>query len=76
GSEPAFAARDGSSAEDDGYVVTFTTDDEGRSEARVLDARNFSGPPIARVQLPQRVPAGFHGTWAKPQHGHCAAGLT
>jgi carotenoid cleavage dioxygenase len=65
GSEPAFAPRDGSSAEDDGYVVTFTTDSEGRSEARVLDAQNFAGQPIARIKLPQRVPAGFHGTWDK-----------
>lgn len=65
GSEPAFAPREGGSGEDDGYVVTFTTDSEGRSEAQVLDARNFAGAPIARVQLPQRVPAGFHGTWAR-----------
>lgn len=70
GSEPAFAprsgkTREGGAGEDDGYVVTFTTDSDGRSEAQVLDARNFSAPPLARVQLPQRVPAGFHGTWAK-----------
>lgn len=65
GSEPAFAPREGSSAEDDGYVVTFVTDSaSGQSEALVIDARNFSGPPLARVLLPKRVPAGFHGCWA------------
>jgi carotenoid cleavage dioxygenase len=65
GSEPAFAPREGAVAEDDGYVLTFVTDAaSGASEAVVIDARNFSGPPLARVRLPQRVPAGFHGCWA------------
>lgn len=63
GSEPAFAPSSG--REDDGWVVTITTDTEGNSEARVIDPADFSGPPVARVKLPQRVPAGFHGTWAK-----------
>ncbi|MBI1392266.1 MAG: 9-cis-epoxycarotenoid dioxygenase [Alphaproteobacteria bacterium] len=71
GSEPAFAPRDGNqgrgaaAAEDDGYVVTFATSLEtGASEALVIDARDFAAPPVARVALPVRVPAGFHGTWA------------
>lgn len=65
GSEPAFAPRDGGVDEDDGYVVTFVADiGTGASEALVIDARNFSAPPVARIRLPQRVPAGFHGTWA------------
>jgi len=65
GSEPAFAPREGAVAEDDGYVITFVTDAAtGASEALVIDARNFSKPPLARVKLPQRVPAGFHGVWA------------
>ncbi len=62
-SEPAFAP-DGR-GEDDGFVVTFTADLAGNSEAQIIDARDFAKPPVARVQLPQRVPAGFHGTWAK-----------
>jgi len=45
--------------------VTFTTDMNGSSEAHVIDAKNFAAPPVARVKLPQRVPAGFHGVWAK-----------
>ncbi|MAW78682.1 MAG: 9-cis-epoxycarotenoid dioxygenase [Parvularcula sp.] len=65
GSEPAFAARPGASEEDDGWLVTFTADMDGNSEAHVIDARNFSAPPVAKVKLPQRVPAGFHGIWAK-----------
>ena len=62
-SEPAFAP-DGA-GEDEGFVVTFTADLAGNSEAQIIDARDFSKPPVARVKLPQRVPAGFHGTWAK-----------
>jgi carotenoid cleavage dioxygenase len=29
----------------------------------ILDAADFSRPPIAQVQLPNRVPYGFHGNW-------------
>lgn len=65
GSEPAFAPREGSRSEDDGYVLTFVTDAQGRSECLVIDAQHFDAPPLARIALPQRVPAGFHGTWAK-----------
>jgi carotenoid cleavage dioxygenase len=67
GSEPAFAPREGATEEDDGYVVTIVTDEAaGRSEALVIDARNFAAPPLARIHLPQRVPLGFHATWARP----------
>jgi carotenoid cleavage dioxygenase len=39
--------------------------DEGRdsSELLIVDASDFTGPDVARVQLPQRVPFGFHGSW-------------
>ena len=29
----------------------------------ILDAHDFTAPPVATVQLPQRVPFGFHGNW-------------
>ncbi|SMF61698.1 carotenoid oxygenase family protein [Allosphingosinicella indica] len=64
GSEPAFAPRVGGSGEDDGYVITFVTAADGSSEVQVLAAQAFSDGPIARIPLPARVPAGFHGTWA------------
>lgn len=64
GSEPAFAPCANSSSEDDGFLITFTADMSGNSEAHIIDAQNFAAPPVARVNLPQRVPAGFHGTWA------------
>ena len=65
GSEPAFAPRLGSSEEDDGYVVSFVTNAEtNRSSVLILDARDVASKPLAEVILPQRVPLGFHGTWA------------
>ena len=64
GSEPAFAARTNAAAEDDGWLVTFTADRDGNSEAHVIDARDMTTAPVARVTLPQRVPIGFHGVWA------------
>ncbi|MHA7871579.1 MAG: carotenoid oxygenase family protein [Hyphococcus sp.] len=64
GSEPAFAPKVDATSEDDGYLITFTADLNGDSEAHIIDAQNFASPPLARVKLPQRVPAGFHGTWA------------
>jgi carotenoid cleavage dioxygenase len=65
GSEPAFAPRVGAVDEDDGYVIVFTTDEAtGTSEVQVLAAKDMESGPIARIPLPARVPAGFHGTWA------------
>jgi carotenoid cleavage dioxygenase-like enzyme len=65
GSEPAFAQRVGATGEDDGYVVSFTTNENtGASEVEILDAKNIAAGPIGRVILPCRVPAGFHATWA------------
>jgi carotenoid cleavage dioxygenase-like enzyme len=64
--EPAFAPRDGSRSEDDGYVVTIVWNPaEQRSEVQVFDARGneFGRGPIARVPLPRRVPHGFHATF-------------
>jgi len=66
GSEPGFAPRIGARDEDDGYVVTFVTDENtGKSEVQVIAAKQFEAGPIARVQLPVRVPLGFHATWMR-----------
>ncbi len=64
-SETVMAPRDGAIAEDDGYLVTFTTDMlNDRSECLVLDAANPSSEPVARIRLPQRISSGTHSTWA------------
>ncbi len=50
--------------EDEGYLLSYVHDEAaGTSELVVLDATAVSRGPIARVQLPQRVPYGFHATW-------------
>ncbi|MFI7131138.1 carotenoid oxygenase family protein [Nonomuraea sp. NPDC050153] len=68
GSEAPFAPRDGSTGEDDGYLVSFVTDErEGRSEVRILHAARISEGPVARVLLPRRVPLGFHATWVRAE---------
>ncbi|GAB1820492.1 carotenoid oxygenase family protein [Herbidospora sp. RD11066] len=66
GSEAPFAPRDNSKGEDDGYLVSFVTDErEGKSEVQILDASDITKGPVARVLLPQRVPLGFHATWVR-----------
>ena len=63
-SEPLFVPRRQGGAEDDGYVLTLTYDQvKNASELLVLDARNITAEPLARVPLPHRVPYGFHGNW-------------
>jgi carotenoid cleavage dioxygenase len=51
-------------AEDAGYILSVVYDaSSGLSEVRVIDARNFSAPPVATVKLRTRVPFGFHGNF-------------
>jgi len=65
GSETPMAPRAGAVAEDDGYLVTFTTDVvNDRSECLVLDAADVSAGPIARIRLPERISSGTHSCWA------------
>jgi carotenoid cleavage dioxygenase-like enzyme len=33
------------------------------SDVAALDADNLTGPPVATIHLPRRVPSGFHGNW-------------
>ena len=62
--EPVFVGRQGSTDEDDGWLVTFVHDvPEGKAELVILDAQDFTRPAVARVLLPQRIPYGFHGNW-------------
>jgi len=42
------------------YVWDRTTD---RSSLAVFDAQDVASGPVGEVQLPVRVPFGFHGTW-------------
>jgi carotenoid cleavage dioxygenase len=60
--EAVVCPRVGSTGEDDAYVVTFASSRDAKSELWIWSARDF-GEPIARVPLPQRVPAGYHACW-------------
>jgi 9-cis-epoxycarotenoid dioxygenase len=66
GGEPCFVPMDGEharpGAEDDGYVLSFVRDEAaGTSELLVINAADMRLE--ATVQLPSRVPYGFHGTF-------------
>ena len=64
-SEVGVAPRAHATAEDDVYVVTFTTDEANDlSECLVLDGRRISDGPIARLRLPERISSGTHSAWA------------
>lgn len=64
GSESPFIPKENAKSEDDGYVISFVTDAaEGTSEVVIVDAQNMEA--LARIELPQRVPLGFHACWAK-----------
>lgn len=63
-SEAVFAPRAPDAAEGDGWLLAVVHDDaRASSELIVLEAMDVASGPIARVGLPQRVPAGFHGNW-------------
>ncbi|XP_044491231.1 carotenoid 9,10(9',10')-cleavage dioxygenase 1-like [Mangifera indica] len=63
GSEAIFVPREPgtSSEEDDGYLIFFVHDEKtGKSGVNVIDAKTMSPDPVAVVELPHRVPYGFH----------------
>ena len=62
--EFVFVPRSADAAEDDGWYLTLVYDrTTDLSELLVLDASVPDGGSVARVHLPTRVPAGFHGNW-------------
>jgi carotenoid cleavage dioxygenase-like enzyme len=69
GSESWFAPKagsDGESAEDDGYVITYThSRNDWVSRCLIFDAKNISKGPIATVRMPRRFNIGFHGVWVQ-----------
>jgi carotenoid cleavage dioxygenase-like enzyme len=59
------APRVGSSGEDDGYLVTLTTDmNADASYCLVFDAARVGDGPVCKVKLPERISSGTHSTWA------------
>jgi carotenoid cleavage dioxygenase len=64
GSEPVFVKDPAGSSEDDGWVLSYVHQPAtNTSEIVIVDSRSFEKEPIARIHIPARVPAGFHGNW-------------
>jgi carotenoid cleavage dioxygenase len=62
--EAVFVPRSADAPEGDGWLLSLVYDEAtDRSELCVLDTADFTGEPVATVQLPVRVPHGFHATW-------------
>ena len=60
------ALREGAVDEDDGYLITLVTDMiQNQSECLILDAKNISAGPVARIILPHRIPIGAHACWVE-----------
>jgi carotenoid cleavage dioxygenase len=68
GGEPVFVADPAGKDEDSGWLVTFVYDEiEGTSEMVIVDAKDVSSAPVARVMVPARIPYGFHGAWVSDE---------
>jgi carotenoid cleavage dioxygenase-like enzyme len=65
GSETAMAPRVDGAGEDDGYLVTLTTDmNADASYCLIFDAARVGDGPVCKLQLPERISSGTHSTWA------------
>jgi carotenoid cleavage dioxygenase-like enzyme len=63
-SEAIFVAADGGTREDDGWLLSFAYDPRrDASDLVILDASTMREQ--AAIELPARVPFGFHGTWVQ-----------
>jgi len=64
--EPVFVSRAGASDEDDGWILTTVYDaNTDCSDVVILNAADLAGEEVARIQLPVRIPHGFHGNWVR-----------
>jgi carotenoid cleavage dioxygenase-like enzyme len=62
--EAVYVPANSGSGELAGWYLSYVYDPvRDGSDLVIVDASDFSGKPVARVQLPQRVPHGFHGNW-------------
>jgi carotenoid cleavage dioxygenase-like enzyme len=65
-SEPVFVPRSPRAREGEGFLLAVVyRREENRSDLLILDAENVESAPLATVQLPHRVPYGFHGNWGQ-----------
>lgn len=70
--EPVFVSRAGGEAEDDGWLlITVFDKNTNRSDVVILDAQDVGGDEVARIELPVRIPHGFHGNWVRDSITPC-----
>lgn len=63
-SEFVFIPAESPTAEDHGWLMGYVINPaDETSELVILDAQNFEGPSQATIQIPRRIPPGFHGNW-------------
>ena len=62
--EAVFAPAGPDAAEDEGWILVLSHEDTTETTTlNILDAQNFAAPPVAAIDLPQRIPFGAHGNW-------------
>ncbi len=63
-SEPVFVPRTKDGQEGDGWLlVVVFRGAQMRSDLLVFDALNVAAGPLATIEVPHRIPNGFHGNW-------------
>jgi carotenoid cleavage dioxygenase-like enzyme len=59
-----FVPHEPTGAEDQGWLLSYVYDMQtDRSAVVILNAQDLGGEPQAVIELPVRVPLGFHGNW-------------
>jgi len=62
--EFVFVPATADAAEDEGWLLGLVIDTAHETtDFVILDARAFEAAPVATIQLPHRIPPGFHGNW-------------
>ena len=63
-SEAFFVPDSPQAAEGEGWLLTYLYNHvTQKSTLAIFNAQNIATGPVAEIQLPQRVPFGFHGIW-------------
>ncbi|HLB42818.1 MAG: hypothetical protein A3E87_00020 [Gammaproteobacteria bacterium RIFCSPHIGHO2_12_FULL_35_23] len=66
--EPIFVPRLVNAEEGDGFLLSYVYREAfNRSDLVILDAKQIDAEPLAIVQLPHRIPFGFHGCWVNKE---------
>lgn len=66
--EVVFVPKHAEAKENEGWLLSYVHRiDGGNSRVVILDAENIEAEPVAVIELPVRVPLGFHGNWIASQ---------